>query len=343
MDDVRAVMDAAGSPRAAILGISEGGTMAMVFGATYPERVAALVLCSTFARLTRAPDYPFGVPPAVFEAFIERMRESWGRGATVDGFAPSLAADEQFRETWARMERSAVSPAGFHALMRIANETDARGILSAIRVPTLIVHRSGDLIVRVNHARYLAEHIAGARFVETGGMDHFPWVGDDAMVDEVEEFLTGARHQVETDRVLATIMFSDIVASTEHAARIGDGRWREVLEGYLSLVRRQLVQFRGREVDTTGDGVLASFDGPARAIRCASAIRAGVRSLGIEVRAGLHTGECAIIGDKVGGIAVHIGARVAAAARPGEVLVSATVKDLVAGRESASSPKGCTR
>jgi pimeloyl-ACP methyl ester carboxylesterase/class 3 adenylate cyclase len=340
MDDVRAVMDAAGSARAAIFGISEGGPMAMVFGATYPERVSALVLCATFARLTQAPNYPLGVPPEVFEAFIERMRESWGQGATVDGFAPTLAADEQFRETWARMERFAVSPAGFQALMRIVNETDARGILSAIRVPTLIVHRSGDLIVRVNQARYLAAHIAGARFVETGGTDHFPWVGDDAMVDEVEEFLTGARHAVETDRVLATILFSDIVASTEHAARIGDRRWREVLEGYLSLVRRQLVQFRGREVDTTGDGVLASFDGPARAIRCASAIRAGVRSLGIEVRAGLHTGECAIIGDKVGGIAVHIGARVAAAARPGEVLVSATVKDLVAGSGIDFEPRG---
>ena len=340
MDDVRAVMDAAGSARAAIFGISEGGPMAMVFGATYPERVSALVLCATFARLTQAPDYPLGVPPEVFRAFSERMRESWGKGATVEGFAPTLAGDPQFRETWARMERSAVSPAGFQALMRIVNETDARGILSAIRVPTLVVHRSGDLIVRVNQARYLAEHIAGARFVEIPGTDHFPWVGDDAMVDEVEEFLTGARHAAETDRVLATILFSDIVASTEHAARIGDRRWGEVLEGYLSLVRRQLVQFRGREVDTTGDGMLASFDGPARAIRCASAIRAGVRSLGIEVRAGLHTGECAIIGDKVGGIAVHIGARVAAAARPGEVLVSATVKDLVAGSGIDFEPRG---
>src|SRR5262249_54999734 len=248
-----------------------------------------------------------------------------------DGFAPTLAADAQFRETWARMERFAVSPAGFEALMRILGETDARGTLSAIRVPTLVVHRAGDLVIRVPQARYLAEHIAGAKYVEIPGIDHFPWVGDDAMIDEAEEFLTGARHAVETDRVLATVLFSDIVASTEHAARIGDLRWRELLESYLSLVRRQLAQFRGREVDTTGDGVLPSFDGPARAIRCASAIRSEVRSLGIEVRAGLHTGECVIIGDKVGGIAVHIGARVAAAARPGEVLVSATVKDLVAG------------
>jgi len=340
MDDVRAVMDAAGSQRAAIFGISEAGPMAMMYAATCPERVSALVLCATFARLTQAADYPLGVPPEVFETFIEQMRNSWGRGATVDGFAPSLAADEQFRETWARMERFAVSPAGFEALMRIVNETDARGILSSIRVPTLIVQRSGDLIVRVAQARFLSERIAGAKYVEIPGADHFPWVGDDAMVDEVEEFLTGARHAGETDRVLATVLFSDIVASTEHAARIGDRRWREVLEGYLSLVRRQLGQFRGREVDTTGDGVLASFDGPARAIRCASAIRSGVRSLGIEVRAGLHTGECAMIGDKVGGIAVHIGARVAAAARPGEVLVSATVKDLVAGSGIGFEPRG---
>jgi pimeloyl-ACP methyl ester carboxylesterase/class 3 adenylate cyclase len=340
MDDVRAVMDAAGSERAAILGVSEGGPMAMMFAATYPERVSALVLCATFARLAQAPDYPIGVPTVVFESFIERMRESWGQGATVDGFAPSLAGDARFRETWARMERFAVSPAGFEALMRIAKETDARGVLSVIRVPTLVAHRSGDLIVRVAQARYVAERIAGAKYVEIPGTDHFPWAGDDAVVDEIEEFLTGARHAVETDRVLATILFSDIVASTEHAARIGDRRWREVLEGYLSLVRRQLVQFRGREVDTTGDGMLASFDGPARAIRCACEIRAGVRPLGIDVRAGLHTGECAIIGDKVGGIAVHIGARVAAAARPSEVLVSATVKDLVAGSGIAFEPRG---
>ncbi|MET0153134.1 MAG: adenylate/guanylate cyclase domain-containing protein [Candidatus Binatia bacterium] len=331
MDDVRAVMDAAGSKRAAILGISEGGPMAMMFAATHPERVSALVLCATFVRLTQAADYPIGVPTEIFELFIQRMRESWGQGATVDGFAPSLAGDPHFRETWARMERVAVSPAGFEALMRVLSETDARGILPVIRVPTLILHRAGDLVVRVGQARFLAERIAGAKYVELPGNDHFPWVGDDAMADEVEEFLTGTRHAVESDRVLATVLFSDIVASTEHAAKIGDRRWREVLESYLSLVRRQLSQFRGREVDTTGDGMLASFDGPARAIRCACAIRAGVSQLGIEVRAGLHTGECAIIGDKVGGIAVHIGARVAAAAKPNEVLVSATVKDLVAG------------
>jgi class 3 adenylate cyclase/pimeloyl-ACP methyl ester carboxylesterase len=340
MDDVRAVMDAAGSQRAAVLGISEAGPMAMMFAATYPERVSALLLCATFARPIRAPDHAIGIPREVFDSFVERMKDSWGRGATVDGFAPSLAADERFRDTWARMERFAVSPAGFEALMSISAETDARSILPVIRVPTLIVHRSADPVVRVGHARHAAERIAGAKYVELPGNDHFPWAGDDAVIDEIEEFLTGARHAVESDRVLATVLFSDIVASTEHAAKIGDRRWREVLEGYLALIRRELARFRGREVDTAGDGMLASFDGPARAIRCACAIRAGASQLRIEVRAGLHTGECVIIGEKVGGIAVHIGARIAAAAKAGEVLVSATVKDLVAGSGIVFEPRG---
>jgi pimeloyl-ACP methyl ester carboxylesterase/class 3 adenylate cyclase len=341
MDDVRAVMDAAGSKRAAILGISEGGPMAMMFAATYPERVSALVLCATFARLIEAPDYPAGVPADVFRSFVERMRDRWGKGATVDAFAPSLAGDARFRETWGRMERFAVSPSGFEALMRMAGETDARGILPVIRVPTLVVHRSGDLIVRVANGRYVAERIAGAKYVELAGNDHFPWAGDDAVIDEIQEHLTGARPPAEEfDRVLATVVFSDIVASTEHAARLGDRRWRDVLEGYLALMRRHLVRFRGREIETTGDGVLASFDGPARAIRCALAVGGDVRALGIEVRAGVHTGECSIIGEKLGGIAVHIGARVAAAANAGEVLVSATVKDLVAGSGICFEPRG---
>jgi pimeloyl-ACP methyl ester carboxylesterase len=341
MDDVRAVMDAAGSKRASILGISEGGPMAMVFAATYPERVSALILCATFARLMEAPDYPIGIAASLFEPFIEQMRDSWGKGATVDLFAPSLAGDEAFRRTWGRIERFAVSPAGFEALMRMLQHTDARSVLPAIHVPTLVVHRSGDLVVPVAQARYAAERVAGAKYVELPGRDHFPWVGDDAPIDEIQEYVTGARPAVEEfDRVLATVLFSDIVASTEHATRLGDRRWRDVLESYLALVRRQLSLFRGREIETTGDGVLASFDGPARAIRCARAIGADVRALGIEVRAGLHTGECSIIGEKLGGIAVHIGARVAAAARAGEVLVSATVKDLVAGSGISFEPRG---
>jgi class 3 adenylate cyclase len=201
-----------------------------------------------------------------------------------------------------------------------------------IRVPTLVLNRTGDHVIRVEEGRYIAEHLSGARFVELPGDDHVPWVGDsDAIVDEVEEFLTGVRHHAEADRVLATVLFSDIVGSTERAAALGDRKWRHLLEGYYALARRELIRFRGREVDTAGDGFFAAFDGPARAIRCAEAISEGVRSLGIEIRAGLHTGECEIIGDKVGGIAVHIGARVTSLARAGEVLVSSTVKDLVAG------------
>jgi pimeloyl-ACP methyl ester carboxylesterase len=332
MDDVRAVMDAAGSERAALFGISESGPMAILFAATYPERTSALVLCGTFARALQAQDYPIGVPAERFGRFIARMKESWGKGVSSELYAPSLAHDERFRQSWARFERFAVSPAGFETLMHMIYETDVRHVLPAVRVPTLVVHRAGDRPVPVAWGRYMAERIAGAKYVEFPGDDHFPWVGDvDALLSEIEEFLTGTRHVVEVDRVLATVLFADIVASTERAAHIGDRRWRDVLEGYLGLVRRQLAQFRGREIDTAGDGVFASFDGPARGIRCACAIAAGVRPLGIEVRAGLHTGECEVIGDKVGGIAVHIGARVAAAAGAGEVLVSNTVKDLVAG------------
>jgi class 3 adenylate cyclase len=315
--------------------------MGALFAATYPERTTALILCGTSARLLEAPDYPIGTNPKRFEAFIARTREAWGKGLSAELFAPSLAGDERFRQSWARFERFAVSPAGFESLMRMAYETDVRHVLPAIRVPTLVLHRTGDRPVPVARGRYLAQRIAGARYVELPGDDHFPWVGDvEALVSEVEEFLTGTRHLPETERVLATVLFTDVVGSTQRAAEVGDRRWRDVLEGYLGIVRRQLVQFRGREIDTAGDGVFATFDGPARAIRCASAITTGVRPLGIEVRTGLHTGECEVMGDKVGGIAVHIGARVSAAAGPGEVLVSSTVKDLVAGSRIAFEDRG---
>ena len=341
MDDVRAVMDAAGSERAALFGISEGGPMCMMFAATYPERTSALILYGTFARLTRTRDYPIGMPMDAMEKFLERIEQFWGTGFSVDHFAPNLAHDEEFRRSWARVERLSVSPAGAKALMRMLYETDARHILPVIRVPTLIVHRLDDGVARVDGARYIAERIPGAKYVELPGADHVPWVGDvDAILAEVEEFLTGARYGREADRVLATVLFTDIVASTERAAELGDRRWRDLLESYLALARRQLTQFRGREIDTAGDGVFATFDGPARGIRCASAIRTAVRQLGIEVRAGLHTGECELMGDKVGGIAVHIGARIAAAAGPGEVLVSSTVKDLVAGSGIAFENRG---
>jgi pimeloyl-ACP methyl ester carboxylesterase len=333
MDDVRAVMDAAGSERAALFGLSEGGPMCLMFAATYPARTSALILYGTFARALRAPDYPIGLPISVLEAFREWAEKTWGTGApSADFFAPNLARDEGFRRSWARFERYAVSPAGIKALLGMLHETDARQTLSVIRVPTLVVHRQGDQVTRVEGARYIAERIQGAKYVELPGNDHFPWVGDTASVlNEVEEFVTGARHGPDFDRVLATVLFTDIVGATAKAANLGDRRWRDLLDRHHVVVRELLARFHGREIDTAGDGFLAAFDGPARAIRAACAIVNRVRELGLDLRAGLHTGECEVMGPKLSGIAVHVGARVAALAAPGEVLVSSTVKDLVAG------------
>ena len=332
MDDVRAVMDAAGSERAALVGVSEGGPMNIFFAATHPDRTAAIVLLATFARLAWAPDYTFGTKPDVWNALLHRMEQGWGKGVLLSAFAQSLANDASAREWWARFQRQASSPGAAVAVMHMVYEIDTRPILSAIRVPTLILHRTEDHLLPVEHARYLAQHIAGAQCVELPGTDHFFFTGDaDAYLDQIEEFLTGERHAGESDRVLATVLFVDMVGSTERAAQLGDSRWHGLLDRFYSVARRQLERFRGREVDTAGDGFFATFDGPARAIRCAAAICGGARLLGIEVRAGVHTGECEVMGSKVGGIAVHIGARVAAQASPGEVLVSNTVKDLVAG------------
>lgn len=344
MDDVRAVMDAAGSERAALLGISEGGPMCLMFAATHPQRTTALVLCGSCARMTRSRDYPAGIPVDALDRFTEHIAAGWGTGVSVDVFAPSVAADKAFRRSWGRFERFAVSPAGIQALMQMLYETDARHILPVVKVPTLILQRQGDLAMRVEGARYMAERIAGAKYVELPGPDHFPWVGDtDALLDEIEEFLTGERTVRETDRVLATILFTDIAGSTARAASMGDQRWRDLLASHDALARREFTRFGGREIKTVGDGFLATFDGPARAIRCACAIRDGVRSLGIEIRAGLHTGECELMGDDVGGIAVHIGARVAASATAGQVLVSGTVKDLVAGSGLRFADRGSRR
>jgi pimeloyl-ACP methyl ester carboxylesterase len=332
MDDVRAVMDAVGVERANILGLSEGGPMCLMFAATYPERTSSLLLYGTFARMLRAPDYPIGLPLETFERFLEGTEHAWGTGVTVDLFAPSFARDERFRDSWARFERFAASPSGIKALLRMLHETDARHTLSIVRVPTLIVHRQGDLVTRADGARYIAERIEGAKYVELPGNDHFPWAGDqEAVVVEMEEFLTGVRRGPEPDRVLATVMFTDIVGATERAVALGDRRWRDVLEHHHTIVRKELARFRGREIDTAGDGFLAAFDGPARAVRCAQTVVQEVKRLGLEIRAGLHSGECELMGDKLGGIAVHIGARVAALAGAAEVLVSGTVKDLVAG------------
>lgn len=341
MDDVRAVMDAAGSRQAALVGVSEGGPLSLLFAATHPDRCSAIVLIGAFARIAWAPDHAFGATPEANEAMIERIERRWGQGVLLTAFAPSLTADAAARESWARLQRRAASPGAAVAAVRMAYEIDTRSILPAIRVPTLVLHRIEDPMVSIENARYLARHIPGAKLVELPGVDHFFWVGDaDAYIDHVEEFLTGERHASEQDRILASILFVDIAGSTEKAAQLGDSRWHELLDGFYSVARRQLERFRGHEVDSAGDGLFASFDGPARAVRCAAAIGSGARLLGLEVRAGVHTGECEVMGAKLGGIAVHIGARVAGQAHPSEVLVSSTVKDLVAGSGIAFQDRG---
>jgi pimeloyl-ACP methyl ester carboxylesterase len=332
MDDVRLVMDAVGSERAALFGISEGGPMSLLFAATYPDRTVALVIYGSYAKRSWSPDHPYGLRDSQWDALLDTMEREWGGPMGLDIWAPSAAKDERLKQWWATYLRLAASPGAAIQVMRMNREIDVRHVLPTIRVPTLILHRNGDRLTSIEQARVMAEHIVGARFVELPGDDHLFTVGDaDAILDEIEEFLTGVRHGPEPDRVLATVLFTDIVGATERAASLGDRRWRDVLEQHHAVVRRELGRFRGREIDTAGDGFLATFDGPARGVRCARAVSDGVRALGLEVRAGLHTGEVELLGDKVSGLAVHIGARVAGAAGPGEVLVSSTVKDLVAG------------
>jgi len=347
IDDVRAVMDAAGSERAALLGISEGGPMSVLFAATHPERASALVLYGAMARTTEAPDYPWGSPAdALLESAAEFIAPYWGREAkgTVELFAPSLADDPAVVEFTARMERSAASPAMVQRIFEMFLDIDVRAILPTIHVPALVLHRHGDRVVNWRAGKDLAERIPGARYVELEGIDHLPWAGDaEAVVGEIEEFLTGARSAPEPDRVLATVMFTDIVGSTERAAELGDTRWRELLSAHQAAVREDVARFGGREVKMLGDGCLATFDGPARAIRCGRAIADSARHLGVEVRVGLHCGEVELIGEDVGGIAVHIAARVGALAGGGEVLVSSTVKDLVAGSGVRFEDRGTTR
>jgi class 3 adenylate cyclase len=331
MDDLRAAMDAAGFERATLVANLAGGFMASVFAATYPDRTAALALVDCFARLVAAPpDYPTGAPPDEEDRYTARMETDWGRGFLLDLFAPSMAGDAPLRDQWARYERTAASPGSVRAMLRVIYGTDIRDILPSIRVPTLVIGRGGA--ERIGHSRYLAAHIPDAKYVELPGEDNLIWAGDqDALVSEIQEFVTGARPAPEPDRVLATVLFTDIVGSTQEAARLGDRRWKELLQLHNAVVRRELDRFNGREVHTAGDGFLATFDGPARAIRSAVSISEAVRPLGIEVRAGLHTGEIELLEDDIGGIAVHIGSRVSALAGPREVLVSSTVKDLVAG------------
>jgi pimeloyl-ACP methyl ester carboxylesterase/class 3 adenylate cyclase len=340
MDDVRAVMDAAGSQRAAIVGMSEGGPMAALFAATYPERVSSLAFYGSYARLIWAPDYPCGVSQERFDKSVELL-DRWGDGVGLSAWAPSVANDAGFREWWAHLQRVAASPGMIRSHFKLYPEIDIRSVLPAIHTPTLVVHRTGDRIIPVESGRYLAQHISGAKYVELEGNDHIYFVGDaNSILDELEEFLTGVRHGPDPGRALLTMLFTDIVRSTEHAERLGDKGWRELLDRHHALVRRQLVRFGGREVDTAGDGFFATFDGPARAVRCGQTIRDAVRALGIEIRAGVHTGECELVAGQVRGIAVHFGARVAAAAEPGEVLVSSTVKDLVVGSGLRFSDRG---
>ena len=344
MDDVRAVLDAVDSERAALFGVSEGGAMSALFAATYPERTSALVMYGSYARRQRTSDYPWGQSAEDLAASLREIEQGWGGPVGRAIRAPSAAHDERFMRFWASYLVQSASPQAALTLARMNAEIDVRPILSAIRVPTLILHREGDRVVGTGDARYLAEQIPSAVLVLLAGDDHLPWVGDqDAVLDEVEECLTGIRRGPALDRVLATVLFTDIVDSTKKAAELGDTKWKGLLHAHDERVRTELARFRGVEVKTTGDGFLASFDGPARAVGCAHAIVDGVRNLGIEIRAGCHTGEVELLDGDLGGIAVHIGARVAALAGAGEVLVSSTVKDLVVGSGLTFDDRGLHR
>lgn len=332
MDDARVVLDAAGSDRAAVMGDAEGGPMAMMFAATYPQRTRALVLVNTFARMLRAEDYPIGMPEASSERLLEQWEPAWGTGSVLRLSAPSVADDPQMQRWVARYGRLSASPATSTRIYRWVLHVDVRSILPSINVPALVLQKAGNRHYRPPMGRYLAEHIPGAKYVEVPGADWYPaFVDAEPILDEIEEFLTGDRPAHRDDRVLATVLFTDIVGSTDAAARLGDHRWLELKAEHDRLVREHLALHRGTEVATTGDGFLAVFDGPARAVRCATEIATAVRSLGIEIRAGLHSGEVEVHGGQVAGIAVHIAARVMALAATGGVLVSGTVKDLVVG------------
>jgi class 3 adenylate cyclase len=315
--------------------------MIILFAATYPQRTSALILYASYARLAWAADYQWGRTEQDWAARCNLIERTWGQGSHVEVFAPSMANNSEYRKWQARTERSSASPGAALALLQMNTEIDVRHVLPTISVPALVLHRTGDLPINVEHGRYLGQHIKGAKYVELPGTDHIPWIGDtDGVCDEIQAFLTGVRSGPEPDRVLATILFTDIVGATKLAAEIGDRGWKELLGHHHSTVRQQLERHRGREIDTAGDGFLAAFDGPARAIRCARATVDAVKDLGIRIRAGLHAGECEMMGGKLSGIAVHIGARVGALAEPGEVLVSSTVKDLVAGSGLHFEPRG---
>jgi len=332
VEDLSAVLDTVGVERAAVAASDVEAYIAILFAATYPDRTTALVLVNASARLARAPDYPMGVPRHVAERLVAAFEEGWGTGGLTGMLDPSLVDSEGWRNWESRYQRATASPGTIVPMLRMLLDTDVRAVLPAIRVPTLVLHRADDAYIRADHGRYLADHIPGARYVELPGRDHSPEVGDaNSILTEMQSFLTGDWPMTGSERVLTTVMFIDIVGSTATAAHEGDRRWKGLLDAYDRLVLRQLDRFRGRQVKSTGDGTLATLDGPRRAIACAVAIRDGVRAIGLEVRAGLHAGEVDIRGDDLAGIAVHLAERVCSSAGPGQVLVTRTVVDLVAG------------
>jgi pimeloyl-ACP methyl ester carboxylesterase/class 3 adenylate cyclase len=332
MDDVRAVMDAAGSQKAALFGVSEGGSMSVLFAATYPERTSALVLYGTIAKGWLVDDASGALTREQDEASDDRWRKGWGGPINIEYLAPSMAHDERFRQWWAKFLRFSAGPTTVINLLRMYAQIDISAILPSIHIPALILHRTADLAIEVEQGRYLAGHIPGAKMVELAGEDHFWWIGDsEAIVNEIAEFLTGERPSTENNRVLATVVFTDIVDSTGRAAEMSDRPWQDLLNGHHAMLSREIDRFRGRLVKSTGDGCLATFDGPGRAIRCAQSIRDASRNLGLEIRAGLHTGEIELMEQDIGGLAVHFTARVLGKAQANEIWLSHTVKDLVIG------------
>ena len=343
MDDIRAIMDAVGSERAAIIGESEGGPLALLFAAAHPERTAALILQGAEVRERTDDDWPWGeATQAEHEANMAGLAARWGSGTGIWQIAPSVHGAEWARAWRAKVQLNAATPSAAEAFMRMAFEIDVRDVVPTVKVPTLVIHATDDGVCHVENGRFLARHIRGARLVELPTADHVPWFDPEPTVAEIREFLTGTRETARPDRVLVTVLFTDLVMSTEVATSLGDRRWRDLLEQHHATVRRELARFDGREIDTVGDGFFATFDGPARAIRCAQAIVGAVADLGLAIRAGLHTGEVEVLADKVAGIAVNIGARVAGHAAAGEIVVSSTVRDLVAGSGLAFTDRGRT-
>jgi pimeloyl-ACP methyl ester carboxylesterase len=343
MHDVQAILDAIGCKRAALFGTSEGGPMSLLYAATHPQRTSALVIYGSYARRSPAPDYPFGWDDRQWQRVLEDIERNWGTAHSLNiEMRTAGASEDPLRaERLAAYFRACASPGAAAAIMRMNRDIDVRHILSATHVPTLVIHRTGDPVIEAGHGRYLAQHIPGARLIELDEALHTPWLGNrDAILDAVEQFLTGGHRVREPERLLATVLFADIVGSTERVAAMGDQPWRELLNEFYTQVREVLERYRGRQISTAGDGFLATFDGPARAIRFANALGGAVRPLGLNVRCGIHTGECEFVGRDLAGIAVHIGARVANLATPGEVLVSQTVRDLVAGSGLAFEDRG---